>query len=56
MTIIEYEADTIKKSTGVHTSEKRLYVSSLPTNTPEFGPLVRQHWSIESMHWDTIQK
>ncbi len=51
MTIIEYEAETVKKSTGVHTSEKRLYMSSLPTNTPAMGSLVRQHWSIESMHW-----
>ena len=29
MTIIKYEADTIKKSSGAHTLEKRLYVSSL---------------------------
>ena len=26
---VEYEADTIKKSSGAHTLEKRLYVSSL---------------------------
>lgn len=51
MTIIEYEADTVRKSTGAHTSEKRLYVSSLPTNTPALGAYVRDHWSIESMHW-----
>lgn len=51
MTIIEYEADTVKKSTGAHTFEKRLYVSSLPTNTPALGAYVRDHWSIESMHW-----
>ena len=35
MTIIEYESSTVKKSTGVHTSEKRLYVSSMPTHTPK---------------------
>ena len=29
MTIIKYEADTIKKSSGAHTLEKRLYVSIL---------------------------
>ena len=52
MTIIEYEADTVKKSTGAHTSEKRLYVTSLPTDTPALGAYVRRHWSIESMHWD----
>ena len=51
MTIIEYESSTIKKSTGVHTSEKRLYVSSVPTDTPKPGTIVRNHWSIESMHW-----
>lgn len=51
MTIIEYESETVKKSTGAQTSEKRLYVSSLPTGTAMMGSLVRNHWSIESMHW-----
>ena len=51
MTIIEYESQTVKKSSGVQTTEKRLYVSSLPSSTPELGSLVRNHWSIESMHW-----
>lgn len=51
LTIIEYECETIKKSTGACTIEKRLYVSSLPANTPRLGTLVRNHWSIESMHW-----
>ena len=53
MTIIEieYESDTIKKSSGTQTAEKRLYVSSLPTDTPALGSLVRNHRSIESMHW-----
>lgn len=51
MTIIEYESDTVRKSTCTHTSEKRLYVSSLPTTTPALGIYVRNHWSIESMHW-----
>lgn len=51
MTIIEYKSSTIKKSTGVYTSEKRLYVSSLPADTPTPGAIVRNHWSIESMHW-----
>ena len=39
MTIIEYESSTVKKSTGIHTSEKRLYVSSMPTDTPKPAPL-----------------
>ena len=30
MTIIEYEAETVRKTTAKHTREKRLYVSSLP--------------------------
>ena len=47
MTVIEYESDTIKKSSGAQTTEK----SSLPTDTPALGSLVRDHWSIESMHW-----
>ena len=51
MTIIEYESLIIKKSTGVRTSEKRLYVSSLPTTMPRLSAIVRKHWSIESMHW-----
>ena len=51
MTIVEYESHTIKKKTGESTTEKRLYVSSLPTVTPSLGYYVRNHWSIESMHW-----
>lgn len=51
MTVIEFESETIRKSTGVRTNEKRLYVSSLPLNTPALGTIVRDHWSIESMHW-----
>ena len=51
MTVIEYICDTTKKSTNLRTSEKRLYVSSLPVHTPSLGDLVRNHWAIESMHW-----
>lgn len=51
MTIIEYESFTVKKSKGTHTSEKRLYVSSMPVSTQKLGTIVRNHWSIESMHW-----
>ena len=51
MTVIEYESDTVKKSSDARTAKKRLYVSSLPTDTPTLGSLVRNHWSIESMHW-----
>lgn len=51
MTIIEYESLTVKKSTGAMSSEKRLYVSSIPADKPMLGAIVRNHWSIESMHW-----
>lgn len=51
LTIIEYQSDTIKKSTGQRTSESRLYVTSHPADTPQLGDFVRKHWSIESMHW-----
>lgn len=51
MTVIEYICDTTKKSTNLRTSEKRLYVSSLPVHTPSLGALVRNHWAIESMRW-----
>ena len=51
LTVIEFESHTVKKSMGTHTAEKRLYVTSLPTDTPQLGSIVRKHWSIESMHW-----
>lgn len=51
MSVIEYESHSVRKSTGACTSEKRLYVSSLPTDTPALGAYIRDHWSIESMHW-----
>lgn len=51
MTIVEYESNVVKKSTGKRAIEKRLYVTSLPVHTPRLGDIVRKHWSIESMHW-----
>lgn len=51
MTVVEFVSDTVRKSTGDHTSETRLYVSSLSADTPLLGAVVRKHWSIESMHW-----
>ena len=51
MTIVEYKSDTVEKSTDKHTTETRLYVTSLTTDTPRLGSIVRSHWSIESMHW-----
>lgn len=51
LTIVEYISDTVRKSTGEYTTEKRLYASSLPANTPFLGAYIRNHWSIESHHW-----
>lgn len=51
LTVVEFVAHTTKKSTGIETSETRLYVSSLPIDTPWIGSAVRHHWSVESMHW-----
>jgi len=51
LTIVEFLTQTIRKSTGTETSETRLYVSSLPVDTPWIGMAIRHHWSIESMHW-----
>ncbi len=51
LTVVEFVSRTIKKSTGAETTETRLYVSNLPVDTPWFGKAVRNHWSIESMHW-----
>jgi len=51
LTIVEFLAQTTRKSTGSATSETRLYVSRLPFDTPWIGQAVRHHWSIESMHW-----
>lgn len=52
MTVVEYESNIVYKSTGKHTVEKRLYVTSLPADTSLLGSIVRTHWSIESMHWE----
>ena len=34
-----------------HTDEVRYYISSRPARVSEFAKCVRNHWSIESMHW-----
>lgn len=51
MTVVEYESDTVFKSTGARSTERRLYVTSLAADTPLLGAVVRTHWAIESMHW-----
>lgn len=52
LTVVEFQSETIRKSTGMHTTERRLYVSSHPVTNPFLGDMVRHHWSIESMHWN----
>ena len=44
MTVVEYESDTVSKSTGAHSTEGRLYVTSLAADTPLLGAIVRTHW------------
>lgn len=51
LTIVEYVSQCTNKSTGEQTTETRLYMSSLPIETPWIGRAIRNHWSIESMHW-----
>ena len=51
LTVVEFISHSAKKSTGTETAETRLYVSNLPVDTPWIGKAVRNHWSIESMHW-----
>lgn len=41
LTVVEFISHCIKKSTGAETTETRLYVSSLPINTPWIGNAVR---------------
>lgn len=51
LTVVEFVTHSTKKSTGAETTETRLYMSNLPINTPWIGTAVRNHWSLESMHW-----
>lgn len=51
LTVVEFIARSTRKSTGTETTETRLYVSNLPVETTWIGKAVRNHWSIESMHW-----
>ena len=51
LTVIAFEARTVKKSTGLVTSEERLYISSLRPDARNLAKIIRSHWKIESMHW-----
>lgn len=52
LTVVEFVSRTRKKSTGEEKTETRLYVTSLPVDTPWLGKAIRLHWLIESMHWN----
>lgn len=52
LTVIEILTSTEKKSDGRSTSEQRLYISSLNSSAERLSQITRQHWAIESMHWD----
>lgn len=52
LTVIEILTDIQKKSNGQKTSEQRLYISSLESSAKQLGLITRQHWAIESMHWN----
>ncbi len=52
LTVIEILTSTEKKSDGRSTSEQRLYVSSLDSSAERLSQITKQHWAIESMHWD----
>ena len=51
LTVVVFNTESEKKSTGTRTSEQRIYVSSLSADAPCLGNVIRKHWSIESMHW-----
>ena len=51
LTVVEVVSETINKSTGMHMTERRFFVSSLPPNARRLGAIIRQHWMIEASHW-----
>ena len=52
LTVIEILTSTEKKSDGRSTSEQRLYISGLDSSAERLSQITKQHWAIESMHWD----
>ena len=49
--IIEVNVMSTDQKNRKETSDRRLYISNLDTDAATFGNIIRQHWSIESMHW-----
>ena len=52
MTVIEILTSIEKKSDGKTASEQRLYISSLDSSAERLSQITKQHWAIESMHWE----
>ena len=52
LAVVEILADTVKKSDGQHTSEQRLYMTSLDADAARLNLIARRHWSIECLHWE----
>lgn len=52
LTVIEILTSTEKKSDSRSTSEQRLYISRLDSSAERLSQITKQHWAIESMHWD----
>lgn len=48
---IGYSLRLTRHADGRETSETRYYIASRYLNGKRFSEAVRQHWSIESMHW-----
>ncbi len=50
--LVEITAYRYQKATGVFSTEKRYYISSLKVGAAEFNRIVRAHWAIENnLHW-----
>jgi predicted transposase YbfD/YdcC len=43
--------DSMRETAGKIQTETRLYISSLTLEAAKAAPLVRGHWSVETMHW-----
>lgn len=52
LTVIEIFTSTEKNSDGRSTSEQRLYISSLDSSAERLSQITKQHWTIESTHWN----
>ena len=50
LTIIVFESETIRKSTGELTTETRYYATGLHGHASQLGAIIRSHWGIEAMH------